>query len=79
MAVHSSSGYSDRSSLAILVPVRSGVLWLDLGAAVAGLMVLAILTGVIESSMARLRLVHIPQLLVGAGVLSALALVLVLR
>ncbi|NOT57260.1 MAG: hydrogenase [Deltaproteobacteria bacterium] len=63
----------------VLVPVRSGVAWLDLGAAVAGLVCLAILTGVIESSMARLRLVHIPQLLVGAGVLSALALVLVLR
>ena len=63
----------------VLVPVRSGVLWLDLGAAAAGLMGLAVLTGMIESSMARLRLVHIPQLLVGAGVLSALALVLVLR
>ncbi len=65
--------------IGILVPVRSGVVWLDLGAAVAGLIGLAILTGMIESSMARLRLVHIPQLLVGAGVLSALALVLVLR
>jgi formate hydrogenlyase subunit 4 len=63
----------------VLVPVRSGVLWLDLGAAAAGMIGLAVLTGVIESSMARLRLVHIPQLLVGAGVLSALALVLVLR
>jgi formate hydrogenlyase subunit 4 len=63
----------------VLVPVRSGVLWLDLGAAAAGMMGLAVLTGLIESSMARLRLVHIPQLLVGAGVLSALALVLVLR
>ena len=33
----------------------------------------------IESSMARWRLVRVPQLLVGAGVLAALALVLVLR
>jgi len=40
---------------------------------------LAILTGLIESSMARLRLLHVPQLLVGASILSALALVLVLR
>jgi formate hydrogenlyase subunit 4 len=63
----------------VLVPVRSGVLWLDLGAAAVGMIGLAALTGVIESSMARLRLAHIPQLLVGAGVLSALALVLVLR
>jgi formate hydrogenlyase subunit 4 len=35
--------------------------------------------GVIESSMARLRLLRVPQLLVGAGVLATLALVLVLR
>jgi formate hydrogenlyase subunit 4 len=65
--------------VSMLVPVRSGLLWLDLGAAVAGMVSLAVLTGAIESSMARLRLVHIPQLLVGAGVLSALALILVLR
>lgn len=41
-----------------------------------GLVLLAILVGVIESSMARLRLVRIPQLLVGAAALSALSLVL---
>lgn len=63
----------------IVVPVRSGQLWLDSIGAVAGMVGLAILTGLIESSMARLRLVRVPQLLVGAGVLAALALVLVLR
>jgi formate hydrogenlyase subunit 4 len=41
-----------------------------------GLIVLAIVVGAIESSMARLRLVRIPQLLVGAGALSALSLIL---
>jgi formate hydrogenlyase subunit 4 len=40
---------------------------------------LAVFTGLIESSMVRLRLVRVPQLLVGASVLSTLALVLVLR
>jgi formate hydrogenlyase subunit 4 len=40
---------------------------------------LAVVTGLIESSMARWRLVRVPQLLVGAGVMSALALVLTLR
>jgi formate hydrogenlyase subunit 4 len=40
---------------------------------------LAVVTGLVESSMARLRLVRVPQLLVAAGVLSTLALVLVLR
>jgi formate hydrogenlyase subunit 4 len=42
----------------------------------AGLIILAIVVGMIESSMARLRLVRIPQLLVGAGALSALSLIL---
>ena len=37
------------------------------------------MVGVIESTMARLRLVRVPQLLVAASVLSVLALVLVLR
>ena len=35
--------------------------------------------GVVESIMARLRLVRVPQLLVGASVLSAFGLVLLLR
>jgi formate hydrogenlyase subunit 4 len=45
----------------------------------AGLFGFAALVGVVESSMARLRLARIPQLLVGASVLSAFGLVLLLR
>ena len=40
---------------------------------------LAAVVGVVESVMARLRLVRVPQLLVAASVLSVLALALVLR
>src|SRR5436190_1109264 len=40
---------------------------------------LGAVVGIIESTMARLRLVRVPQLLVGAGVLATLALILVLR
>jgi formate hydrogenlyase subunit 4 len=40
---------------------------------------LAIVTGIIESSMARLRLLRITQLLIAAIVLSGLALALVQR
>jgi formate hydrogenlyase subunit 4 len=47
--------------------------------AVLGILVLAVLVGVIESSMARLRMPRVPQLLAGAGVLSVLALMLVSR
>jgi formate hydrogenlyase subunit 4 len=45
----------------------------------AGMLVLAIAVGVIESVMARLSLLKVPQLLIGAGALSVLAFVLVVR
>ncbi len=45
----------------------------------AGLVLFAVGIGVVESAMARLRMVRVPQLLVGASVLSAFALVLILR
>jgi formate hydrogenlyase subunit 4 len=63
----------------LLVPVRTGTLWLDASATTAGLLSLAVLIGLVESQMARLRLVHVPNLLVGATVLSMLALLLILR
>ena len=63
----------------ILVPVRSGWWGVDLAAGVAGMTALAALVGVIESTIARLRLVRVPQFLVAASVLSILALVLVMR
>jgi formate hydrogenlyase subunit 4 len=63
----------------LVVPVRTGNAWLDLGAALAGMLVVAVAVGVVESSMARLRLLRVPQLLVGAGALAALALILSLR
>jgi formate hydrogenlyase subunit 4 len=64
--------------VSLLVPVRSGIPLLDAAAFAAGMAGLAVVTGVVESSMARLRLSWVPQLLVGAAALSALALVLVL-
>jgi formate hydrogenlyase subunit 4 len=45
----------------------------------AGLAGLAVLIGVIESTMARLRLPRVPQVLIGTSMLSVFALVLVLR
>lgn len=63
----------------IVLPVRTGCPWGDLGVSVAGLVALAVVTGVIESTMARLRLLRVPHLLAAAGALAALALVLVWR
>jgi formate hydrogenlyase subunit 4 len=63
----------------ILVPVRSVWPMVDLAAGIGGMMALAVLVGVIESMIARLRLVRVPQFLVAASVLSILALVLVMR
>ncbi len=45
----------------------------------AGVLVFAVGVGLVESFMARLRMIRVPQLLVGASVLSAFALVLLLR
>jgi len=63
----------------VLIPVRSGNFLLDGAATLGGIFLLSIVIGVIESSMARLRLLRIPQLLSGAGVLAILAIVLVLK
>jgi formate hydrogenlyase subunit 4 len=43
-----------------------------------GILVFGVGVGVVESTMARLRMIRVPQLLVGASVLSAFALVLLL-
>jgi formate hydrogenlyase subunit 4 len=63
----------------LAVPVRSGNALLDACAFVGGMAALAIVIGAVESSMARLRLVRVPKLLVGATALALLAIVLVLR
>ena len=65
--------------IAIAVPLHSGNPLLDCGFAIAGMFGLAVATGIIESSMARLRLLRITQLLIAAIVLSGLALALVQR
>ena len=50
-----------------------------LGLALGGMVVLAVVVGVIESVMARLRLLKVPQLLVGAVATAILAFALVWR
>jgi formate hydrogenlyase subunit 4 len=59
----------------MIVPAM-GASWLDLALATAGMFVVAVIVGVIESVMARLRLLIVPQLLAGAGALAAMAFLL---
>jgi len=45
---------------------------------VLGLVVVAVLVGIVESSMARLRLSRVPQFLIAASVLASLGVILLL-
>jgi formate hydrogenlyase subunit 4 len=63
----------------ILLPVRTGWVWLDFLAGLLAMGFLAVATGIVESTMARSRLTRVPQLLVAATVLSGLGLMLTLR
>lgn len=62
----------------LAVPVRSGNIWLDGAAMLLGMALLAGAIGMIESAMARYRLNHVPQFIVGAATLSAVAFILIL-
>jgi formate hydrogenlyase subunit 4 len=60
----------------LLIPAPTGWPPLSIALALAAMLVLAILVGLVESSMARLRMLRVPELLVGAFTLAGLALVL---
>jgi formate hydrogenlyase subunit 4 len=62
--------------VAIAVPVRTGSFAFDLGLFLGGMVALAVVIGVVESAMARLRLRQVPSLLVAACLLSAFAILL---
>ena len=62
--------------LTIFSPPRVGVWWGDYLIFVGGLLGVAVLVGVVESVMARLRLIHIPTMLLGVSLICALAFVL---
>jgi formate hydrogenlyase subunit 4 len=64
--------------LDLVLPV-TGSLLLDCIAFLGGLLVIAVCIGLVESAMARLRLIRVPQLLIGTTLLSFFALILLLR
>jgi len=63
----------------LAIPWNTGWWLSDAALFLAGLCVLAVIIGVVESIMARLRLPRVPQVLIGTSLLSIFALVLVLR
>jgi formate hydrogenlyase subunit 4 len=63
----------------LVLPFCPSQSWIAGPAFLLGMGVLAILIGVVESTMARLRLNKVPHLLVGAGALAALSAVFTLR
>ncbi|RJQ84247.1 MAG: hydrogenase [Desulfobacteraceae bacterium] len=65
--------------VSMALPVRSALPAVNLAAGLGGLLALAVIVGVIESSMARLRLLRVPQLLVTAGMLAFLAVMVGMR
>ncbi len=60
----------------LMVPVRSGSVWLDGAAMLVGMVLLAGAIGMIESAMARYRLIQVPQFIVAAATLAAVAFII---
>jgi len=63
----------------VALPIATGNALVDWAVFLVVMLVLAVSIGIVESVMARLRMVRIPQLLVGATILSAFAMLLELR
>lgn len=61
----------------IVVPLRGGNPLFDAAAMLLGMAAFALTIGMIESAMARYRLIQVPQFIVGAATLSAVAFILV--
>jgi formate hydrogenlyase subunit 4 len=62
----------------LVVPVALGSVLLDWGVFLAAMLAFAVVVGVVESCMARLRLLYVSNLLVGAGVITGFGLLLLL-
>lgn len=63
----------------LALPYATGNPYLDWGLFIISMLELAVVIGIVESVMARLRLIRIPQLLVAATILAAFSTLLVIR
>jgi formate hydrogenlyase subunit 4 len=62
--------------VSVVLPAQSEVPWINVGIGLLGMIALAVFVGTVESIMARLRLLRVPYLLMGASVISVLAVIL---
>jgi formate hydrogenlyase subunit 4 len=65
--------------LRVVAPFEMANPWADWGLFIGGMLALAVLVGVVESMMARFRMVFVPTFLVAACLLSAFGVILLLR
>jgi formate hydrogenlyase subunit 4 len=63
----------------LAIPLGTGPAWLEWPLYLAGMTVCAVIIGIVESTMARLRLTHVPLLLVAACLLSVFSVLLLVR
>jgi formate hydrogenlyase subunit 4 len=63
----------------LAIPLRTGHPMADLGAIIVGIFITAVIVGIIESTMARLRLRRVPQMLLVALALSLAAFLWIVR
>jgi len=63
----------------VILPTSTGSVWLDIARFSGLILALTVSIGLVESAMARLRMVRVPQLLVGTALLSFFSFILLLR
>src|SRR5262245_621853 len=63
----------------LAVPVSAGSPWVDWPVFASGMLAVAVGVGIVESTVARLRLTHVPTLLAAACLLSAFGVILLAR
>ena len=63
----------------LAIPLGTGSVWLDWPLYLAGMTACAVIIGIVESTVARLRLTHVPLLLVAACLLSVFSVLLLVR
>jgi formate hydrogenlyase subunit 4 len=63
----------------LAIPISTGYLLLDWPIFIVGILLVAVVVGVVESTMARLKMTHVPVLLVAACLFSAFGITLLAR